>query len=184
MALYRRRPSNADSVTTRVRCHEVLKSAERIKTCFIELPACCKASVIQRKPFLSGIQAPAQLSNMAATLNTSSLQRSVARSMPRRTAVRVQAYQVTMQTPSGCKKFELSAGKDLLEVGVERRGYSCPLYAIVITDCNGCYGRGGMMLTCCQRCIWQQHCAGHSVHAMVLAATPPLTPIPLPIVHM
>jgi hypothetical protein len=43
--------------------------------------------------------------------------------------VRVQAYQVTMQTPGGCKKFELSAGKDLLEVGVERRRSRCPLHA-------------------------------------------------------
>jgi hypothetical protein len=43
--------------------------------------------------------------------------------------VRVQAYQVTMQMPGGCKKFELSAGKDLLEVGVELRISGCSLHA-------------------------------------------------------
>lgn len=42
----------------------------------------------------------------------------VARSAPaaRRPAVRVQAFQVTLQTPSGCKKFEAGADKNLLEV--------------------------------------------------------------------
>lgn len=89
---------------------------------------------------------------MAATLSTSSLQRSVARNMPRRTAVRVQAYRVTMQTPGGCKKFELSAGKDLLEVGVDLRGSRCPSHALVILECAYCHGWGEVMLTCGQRC--------------------------------
>lgn len=57
---------------------------------------------------------------MAATLSLRNL-KAVAASRPAvarsRTAVRVQAFQVTMKTPEGtCKKFELEAGKDLLEV--------------------------------------------------------------------
>lgn len=60
---------------------------------------------------------------MAATLSLRNL-KAAAASRPAvarsRTTVRVQAFQVTMKTPEGaCKKFELEAGKDLLEVGVQ-----------------------------------------------------------------
>lgn len=58
-------------------------------------------------------------SNMAAALSLRSQMAgcTTARPVSKRTAVRVQAFQVTMKTPEGaCKKFELEAGKDLLEV--------------------------------------------------------------------
>lgn len=62
--------------------------------------------------------APAYFSTMAATMSLKTINRGAMRSSPaaRRSAVRVQAFQVTMQTPSGCKKFEQSADKNLLEV--------------------------------------------------------------------
>jgi hypothetical protein len=53
---------------------------------------------------------------MAATVSRSMQVRPAP--VARRAALRVSAYQVTLQTPSGCKKFETTADKSLLEVRV------------------------------------------------------------------
>jgi hypothetical protein len=53
---------------------------------------------------------------MAAAMRLGTVNTAMCRAVSRRPAVRVQAFQVSMQTPSGCKKFEIEAGKDLLEV--------------------------------------------------------------------
>lgn len=48
----------------------------------------------------------------------------------KRSPLRVQAFQVTMTTPSGCKKFELGTDKNLLEV--RQLALSLPLLPLII----------------------------------------------------
>lgn len=78
---------------------------------------------------------------MAANMSLKTFNRGAMRSGPaaRTSALRVQAFQVTMQTPSGCRKFEQSADKNLLE-GALAAGIEVPNLCGTGT-CGACASR-------------------------------------------